>query len=593
MSFNWTILGVKFVATETGSDPDLDKAHQAFPKPANGAESVLVGLKFHGVDYLFANAGTDFPPIIEALCNLPSSTMPHPVTVPHETASMGMAHGYFLVTGRPQAVMVHVNVGLANAVMGVINAASDNIPVLVMSGRTPITEFGRQGSRMSPIQYGQEMFDQSSLVSDTVKYHYEMRYPEQGEPLVSRALALAKSEPAGPTYLSLPREPLTEKIGDAQQMPFTARPAASCSFPDPEQIRQMADLLDKAKAPLILVQRGDVQGRLSIALQAFSLKHSIVVCEPFPVRNVMPSAHSMFVGHDVKSALADADLIVALDCDIPWLEAVHRLPAITPIVHIGPDPHFSRMPVRGYKTDLALQSDPVAAVLALDQAISNPLPGAEDRKRAISKRNASRHEKINALIDKGNGSPIGAEWLSRCISDVMDDAAIVFSELGVLPGMMQLKGPNRVFANPHSGGLGWAMTAALGAQLADRDRLVIACIGDGSYVFANPTACHQIAEALQLPVLTIIKNNGMWNAVRRSVVDSYPDGNAARTNDMPLTSLEPSPDYLKIAEASRAYTERVERGEDLPAALARAVRVIREEKRQVLLEVRSAVSDSF
>ena len=249
--------------------------------------------------------------------------------------------------------------------------------------------------------------------------------------------------------------------------------------------------------------------------------------------------------------------------------------------------------MRNYKTDIALQSDPIAAIEALDQAMQKPLPETEQRKLAIAKRNAGRHAKIKTLIEGGNASPIGAEWLSHCISEAMDETAIVFSELGVLPGMMQLKGPNRVFANPHSGGLGWAMTAALGAQLADRDRLVISCIGDGSYVFANPTACHQIAEALQLPLLTIIKNNGMWNAVRRSVVDSYPEGVAARANKMPLTSLEPAPDYLKIAEASRAYTERVEKGEDLPAALAKAIKVIREEKRQVLLEIKSEVSDTF
>jgi acetolactate synthase I/II/III large subunit len=108
-----------------------------------------------------------------------------------------------------------------------------------------------------------------------------------------------------------------------------------------------------------------------------------------------------------------------------------------------------------------------------------------------------------------------AEWMSRCVSDIMDDARVAFTELGLLPGHMDLAGPNRLFFNPHSGGLGWAMTAALGAQLADRDRLVIACMGDGSYMFANPVACHQIAEALELPILTIVKNNAMWNAVRR------------------------------------------------------------------------------
>jgi acetolactate synthase I/II/III large subunit len=156
---------------------------------------------------------------------------------------------------------------------------------------------------------------------------------------------------------------------------------------------------------------------------------------------------------------------------------------------------------------------------------------------------------------------------------------------------MDLKGPNRLFTAPHSGGLGWAMGAALGAQLHDRNRLCVACVGDGSYMFANPVACHQIAEAMDLPILTIVKNNGIWNAVRRSVVNSYPQGKAASANEMPLVSLEPSPDFQMIARASRAHAERVERAEDLPAALERALRVVREERRQALLDVRVARSD--
>jgi acetolactate synthase-1/2/3 large subunit len=188
----------------------------ADPKPqatgTTGAEAVLKALKRNGVDYVFANAGTDFPPIIEAFVALDPASLPEPVTVPHETASVAMAHGYYLVTGRPQATMVHVNVGLANAAMGVINAASDNIPILVLSGRTPITEHGRRGARVTPIQYGQEMYDQASLVSDVTKFHYEMRYPEQGDLLITRATALAQTEPKGPVYVSLPREALMDTV---------------------------------------------------------------------------------------------------------------------------------------------------------------------------------------------------------------------------------------------------------------------------------------------------------------------------------------------------------------------------------------------
>jgi acetolactate synthase I/II/III large subunit len=104
-------------------------------------------------------------------------------------------------------------------------------------------------------------------------------------------------------------------------------------------------------------------------------------------------------------------------------------------------------------------------------------------------------------------------------------------------------------------------------------------------MFANPVACHQVGEALRLPVLTVVFNNGVWNAVRRTTRSVYPDGFAARSNRMPLASLEPSPAYEKIVEASNGHGERVEAADDLPAALERALRVVHEEKRQVLLNV--------
>ena len=132
-----------------------------------------------------------------------------------------------------------------------------------------------------------------------------------------------------------------------------------------------------------------------------------------------------------------------------------------------------------------------------------------------------------------------------------------------------------------------------GAPLADRDRLVIACMDDGSYMFANPLACHQIAEALELPILTIIKNNAKWNAVRRSVTRTYPDGAAAQTNRMPLTSLEPIPDVIQMASASRAHVEKVERDQYLVGAFKRVVAAIRKERRQALLDVTLAATDKF
>ena len=562
----------------------MDQSHEQ-----TGAESLLDGLSLSCIQYMFANAGTDFPPIIEALARRDPSAAPVALTIPHETAAVAMAHGAYLVTGRAQAVMVHVNVGLANSVMGVINAASDNIPMLVMSGRTPISERGRKGARMTPIQYGQEMFDQTSLVRDLVKYSYEMRYPEQGKQLVMRAMSLATSEPQGPVYLSLPKEPLSEIVPETTQTHHPMPPSATKILPDPEAIIKLARLLETASNPVIICQRGDTEGRLSRALSTLAAKHGIAVFEPFLLRNVLHSNDPALQGYHA-SGPSDADLIIVLDSDTPWIEATNAPGPETIVVHIGPDPHFARMPVRGFRTDLAISSDSVEAILAVDRAARAP-SAAGQRSKALAQSATQRRDAAQVKAKAGDTNPMSAEWISHCVSEIMDEEAVAFSELGLLPAYMTLKGPNRLFNNVHAGGLGWAMPAALGAQLMRPDRLTIACMGDGSYMFANPVACHQIAEALRLPILTIIKNNAMWNAVRRSVVNGYPDGSAAMSNTVPLTSLEPLPDFAAIARASRAHAERIEDGRELPAALQRAVGIIRTEKRQVLLDLRCAVSD--
>jgi len=105
------------------------------------AEAYLELLAARGVEYLFANAGTDFAPLIEAWAKrlAQGAALPKPVTVPHETPAVAMAHGYAMVTGRPQAVMVHVIVGAANALAGIINASRVGVPMLFTAGRNPIT----------------------------------------------------------------------------------------------------------------------------------------------------------------------------------------------------------------------------------------------------------------------------------------------------------------------------------------------------------------------------------------------------------------------------------------------------------------------
>src|SRR6267154_929134 len=202
-------------------------------KTESVAEAYLALLAERGVEYLFANAGTDFAPIVEAYAKAAHSGQlaPKPLFATHENLALSMAHGYAVASGKVPAVMVHVSVGTANALCGVFNAARANVPILFTAGRSPLTEEGLDGARDTYIHWAQEMFDQAGMLREMVKWDYELRNGAQLETVIDRALTLATSPPEGPVYLSLPREVLAEQLpGFAYESP-ARRVAASPPAP--------------------------------------------------------------------------------------------------------------------------------------------------------------------------------------------------------------------------------------------------------------------------------------------------------------------------------------------------------------------------
>jgi acetolactate synthase-1/2/3 large subunit len=553
------------------------------------AEAYLTLLKARGVDWLFANAGTDFAPVIEALSRGAAAglAMPEPLALPHETVAVGMAHGYYLASGRPQAVMVHVNVGMANALMGLLNAAREDVPILFTSGRTPITESGRLGSRDLPIHWGQEMRDQGAMLREYVKWDYELRFGEEIEKIVDRALAIAMSPPRGPVYLSLPREALAAPLSEFRSAPAPRLRPAAAPAPAPEAIAEAAAILARAERPLIICGRGDGTERSFAALADFASRFAIPVVEFWPSRLSLATGHPLHAGFDVGPWLPEADAVLVLDAMVPWLPQRHSLPESCPVIQVGADPLFSTLPMRTFPATVAIAAGTGATLEALCPALdaAGGIRGGARRRAEVEARNRERRDAAAAAAKAGQSEPMTAAWISHCLDRAKGADAMVFNELGCDPAQLTFIRPACYFSHSLAGGLGWGLPAALGAQLACPDRLVIAAVGDGSYMFANPVACHQLAEAQNLPVLTIVFNNGVWNAVRKSTAAVYPDGHAVRANRMPLSSLEPSPRYEMIAEASGGYGERVERAAELPAALERALHAIRTERRQALLNI--------
>jgi acetolactate synthase-1/2/3 large subunit len=219
------------------------------------AEAYLQLLSDRGIDYLFANAGTDFAPLIEAYAKLQSEgvKVPTPVTVPHENVALHMATGYFLGSGRVQAAMVHVNVGTANSLCGLLNAWRGNLPVLFSAGRTPYSEEGGlTGARTGEIHWPQEMRDQGAMAREFTKWDYELPNAEVLEATVDRAITMATAEPAGPVYLRLPREVLARDVSNFQYTSPTRRNIPSPAYPNPDAIARAADIIAKAENPMII-----------------------------------------------------------------------------------------------------------------------------------------------------------------------------------------------------------------------------------------------------------------------------------------------------------------------------------------------------
>jgi acetolactate synthase-1/2/3 large subunit len=557
---------------------------------AGGA--IFPRLKALGVDYVFANSGTDFPPIIEGLAQAVTEgiALPEALVMPHEHAAMGMAHGYYLMTGRAQAVMLHTNVGLANGAIGAINAACEHIPMILMSGRTPVTEQGRFGARTVPIGWGQEMRDQTALVREAVKWDYELRFPEQIPELLDRAHAIASSTPKGPVYLSIPREVLCEEVS-AEGLDAAPAIAAAQPGPDPAVIDTLAKWLARAENPLIVAQRGAGDEASFTAFGRWTEEWGIAVCSWWATHLAIPTDHPCHAGADPGPLLERADLVLVLDCLAPWMPDVHHPRPGACVVNMGPDPIFSRFPVRNFRSDLSITGESAQTIPALIAAMEN-LPRDEAALNARRQRLAdasAMYRQRTAETAQPRGDALTKAAVSHLLGEVLDAqgaSTSVFSELGTQLGALPRREYRSWFQEPHSGGLGWSFPTALGAQLAEPERLCVATMGDGSYMFANPVACHQIAEALELPVLIVILNNSEWGAVRNSVTGLYPDGAAAKANAMPLTRLAPSPDFCKIATASRAWARTVSTPDELRPALVSAVSVTRDERRCALVDVR-------
>lgn len=538
------------------------------------AHSFIEALTRRGIEHVFANSGTDHAPIVEALSEMQSAGVATPDfhVIPHENLAMAMAQGYYRVKGKPAVVLVHVTIGTANTLCSLMNARRANVPVLLIAGKNPLSQEGHVGSRSVPIHWGQDAFDQNALVREYTKWEHEFRAYQSIDALIDRALTIAMSEPRGPVYLTLPRE----LLGDAEAtQPGTITPEAVPAEPDGDAIAALADMLAAAERPAIITSTIGVDRESRLLLETIAENHAVPVLQSWPYAVNIRSSHPMNMRMQYAEWLEAADFILVIDAAVPWVPRRCKPKADATIVHLSADPSYAMYPYRDFPASQLISGSSRAGLQLLSEALQHV--ALDDKKIARRRKQVAgivqqaAQQRAALQASAQSEEPVSAVWITACLNKVRPDDAVILNELAVPFNHHEFSGDEIYVGETTAGGLGTAIGAGLGAKLADPQRMVICCVGDGSYMFSNPTAALLVSQALGVPVLIIVTNNAMWYAVGHSTIDIYPGGATEGMENPPLTQFGASPNYAMMGQACGAHGETVSKPEELAEALERGL----------------------
>jgi acetolactate synthase-1/2/3 large subunit len=569
------------------------------PLPSTALHSTayyfLEALNEIDVEYLFCNLGTDHAPLIEELARFEAKgkQAPKVILCPHENVAMHMAAGYAQMTGRGQAVLVHVDSGTANAALGMHNLFRNRIPLLLIAGVAPFTSFGElEGSRDTYVHFIQQPFDQASLVRPYAKWEYTLPSGVITKEVLRRAHTVMHSEPAGPAYLMLPREVLTEHWEEQSIRSFPAEQYGplTASGADPELIEQLASKLLSAKNPVLITSYAGRDLTASASIEELSRFAGIRVIDYLTFNNIGRSFPHF--GGFLSSGVEDVDVGLLVDIDVPWLPLTTRDNPSTFWAQIDVDVLKSGSPVSSFPANLRIQGKSSRVLTQLLAELKKrATPGfttaAAQRIEKLTIENNSRAQAAAALAaDKGVPGQINPHYVCSEIGKAIGPDDIVVNEAVTRQAIV-----NTQIARPHpgtmisnaGGGLGASGGTALGVKLAMPNRCVVQIVGDGSFYFNNPTAVYAVASQYSLPILTVVLDNSGWAAVKGATLRVYPDGEA-KASGLYQANLPTGMDFSKIAEAAGGYGERLLDPEEVPAAIGRCLEALRN-GRSALLHV--------
>lgn len=554
----------------------------------------LEALQDAGVSFLFSNFGSDHPALIETLSEAEKSgkKLPQVITCPHEMVAISAAHGYAQLSGKPQAVIVHVECGTQNLGAGLHNAWKGRVPVLIFAGKSPYTQEGELlGSRNEFIQWIQDVPDQAGIVRGYMKYVNEIQTGLNVKQLVYRALQISQTRPKGPVYLMGAREVMEEEVPKVDLDVELWEPVSPSAIP-PNEVSLMIDDLLRAKRPLVVTsylgKNKDAVGKLV----TFCNRMAIPVLESVPSYMNFPSDNPLHVGYQWNTkkqnkALSEADFILVINSYVPWIPSKNK-PSLNAVVYyIDDDPLKEGTPLWYIPSKRFFAADAEVVLTQLNEKLGQmELDDKmnECRRATIAEHHLKRMEE-QKKVEQLTNNELTPEYVLACVREICDENTTIINELvsnyESSYKHLNMKKPGSVFSSG-AGGLGWNGGAAIGAKLANPSKTVINLVGDGSYIFSVPSAVYWMAKKYKTPFLTIIFNNQGWLSPKLSTLGVHPEGVGYHTDEF-FVDFSPSPDLEKVAESvGDAYTLKVIKANELKKSLRTALKAVKSGQSAVL-----------
>ncbi|MFD0634913.1 thiamine pyrophosphate-binding protein [Catenulispora yoronensis] len=531
---------------------------------------------------VFGNPGTTELPFLEALQSAPDLEF---VLGVHEGSVVAMADGYARATGRPAFVSLHIAAGLANGLVGLLNASRSRTPLVVTAGQQD-----QRHLAADPMLSG----DLIGLARAAVKQTFDVRRPSDLPVMLRRAFAAAVTPPAGPVFLSVPMDVLA----DPEPVPVPDR--STVAAPGPAAgLPRLAELLRAARRPALVA--GDGVGRDGAVAELVAVAEAVgavVYQQPMYDGVNFPGSHPLYAGMLGATASAlrealdpyDTVLIVGTHAFMPHhYTAGPLVPEHCRILQLDPDPaEIGRNFGVAYGTVGAVRP----SLAELGRLLAGNVSEAEAEAEADAKAVAGRIADAKAVASRiAEAAAVAAATRARVDADArarygpapLDPLAAAHAVAAGLPAdavvleeaittglklrqVLSLDLP-KSYVHTVGGGLGSGIGAAIGSRLGDPSRPVVAVLGDGCALFGLQglwSASHH-----EVPVTFVVMNNGEYRTLK-DTLDSWNSVATASGRYIGLDLAPPHLDFTRVAEFFGIQAARAESAEHLIDLVAKA-----------------------